>query len=182
MKGRKPYPFQVMQATNDKNRLTKKALEDRERNEPRIKSARLTCPAHMSDDAKKEWRRIVKLYRELEKPIITDLDTNALEIYCESLVTYRKAMQKIRETSEVYVSKADANRPKKNPWLTVANDAAGQIKKYGESLLLDPVSRARIGLPIHPLCSAASSRNGMTATRICPLGPSWKRSSLKSAR
>ncbi|MHB1316158.1 MAG: P27 family phage terminase small subunit, partial [Christensenellales bacterium] len=50
-----------------------------------------------------------------------------------------------RETSEVYNSKNDP-RPRKNPWLTVANDAAVQVKKYGELLLLDPVSRARAGL------------------------------------
>jgi phage terminase small subunit len=52
-------------------------------------------------------------------------------------------MGKVRESSEVY--KAE-NGPKVNPWLRVANDAATQIKKYGEILLLDPVSRARVGL------------------------------------
>ena len=74
------------------------------------------------------------------------MDQNALEIYCEAVVTYQKAMAKVRETAEVYASKQDNNRPKKNPWLTVANDASDQIKKYGEILLLDPVSRARVGL------------------------------------
>lgn len=145
MKGRKPYPFTVMESTNDKNRLTKKDLETRKKNEPRINSAVLKCPQHISDEAKKEWRRIVKLYKELDKPILSDLDVNALEIYCEALVTYRKAMAKVRETAEVYMNKSE-NKPKKNPWLTVANEAATQIKKYGEILLLDPVSRARAGM------------------------------------
>ncbi|MFZ3132875.1 MAG: phage terminase small subunit P27 family [Desulfosporosinus sp.] len=146
MKGRKPYPFAVMEVTNDKNRLTKSNLSSRANNEPRIDSANLRCPSHISKDAKKEWRRIVKLYKELDKPIMSDLDVNALEIYCEALVTYRKAMQKVRETSEVYASKSEQNKPRKNPWLTVANEAATQVKKYGEILLLDPVSRARAGL------------------------------------
>ena len=146
MKGRKPYPFQVMEATNDKNRLTKAQLEGRANKQPKIKSSALKCPRHMSLPAQKEWKRIVKLYKELEEPIMSDLDVNALEIYCEALVTYRKAMQKVRETSEVYISKTDQNKPKKNPWLSVANEAAMQMKKYGEILLLDPVSRARVGL------------------------------------
>ena len=146
MAGRKAYPFAVMEATNDKNRLTKEELDRRKSNEPRVNSSYLRCPVHLSIEAKKEWRRITKLYKEFEKPLLSDLDVNALEIYCESLVTYRKAMQKVRETAEVYMSKADQNRPKKNPWLTVANEAATQIKKYGEILLLDPVSRARVGL------------------------------------
>lgn len=145
MAGRKAYPVELMVLTNDKNRLTKKELESRRRNEPKIESAKLRCPAHLSPEAKKEWRRIVKLYRELNRPIVTDLDVNALEIYCEALVTYRKAMKRVRETSEVYVNKGD-NRPRKNPWLTVANESAMQIKKYGEILLLDPVSRARAGM------------------------------------
>lgn len=146
MKGRKPYPFTVMESTNDKNRLTKDELKSRKKNEPNIESAALRCPSHLSKGAKKEWRRIVKLYRELDKPIMSDLDVNALEIYCEAVITYRKAMAKVRETAEVYVSKSDQNKPKKNPWFTVANEAAAQIKKYGEILLLDPVSRARVGL------------------------------------
>jgi P27 family predicted phage terminase small subunit len=145
MKGRKPYPFQVMESTNDKNHLTKAQLDGRRNNEPQINSSLLRCPGYMSDDAKKEWRRIVRLYRGLDQPIISDLDVNALEVYCEAVATYRKAMQKVRETSEVYVSKGD-NKPRKNPWLIVANEASQQIKKYGEVLLLDPVSRARVGL------------------------------------
>lgn len=91
----------------------------------------------------------MSLYRELKDPILSDLDCNALEIYCESYVTYKKAIQKVRETSEVYNSKNDP-RPRKNPWLTIANDAAIQVKKYGELLLLDPVSRARVGLVKKP--------------------------------
>jgi len=135
-----------MNSTNDTNRLTKDELAKRKKYEPKIKSNYLTCPAHLSNDARKEWRRIVKLYGEIEQPILTDLDCNALEIYCEALVTYRKAMQKVRETSEIYASKSDQNRPRKNPWLMIANEAAMHIKKYGEILLLDPVSRARVGI------------------------------------
>jgi P27 family predicted phage terminase small subunit len=146
MKGRKPYPFEIMDATNNKNRLTKDQLRERQENQPTIESAELKCPRHLSLGAKKEWKRIVGLYREISKPIVTDLDINALEIYCEAVVTYQKAMQKVRESSEVYTSRAEPNKPKKNPWLVVANEAADQIKKYGEILLLDPVSRARASL------------------------------------
>lgn len=146
MRGRKPYPFEVINATNDKNRITKEKLAQRQANQPTIDSARLRCPAHLTPEAKKEWKRIAGLYKELSVPIVTDLDVNALEIYCEAIVTYRKAMQKVHDTSEVYVNKANSNKPAKNPWLTVANEAAAQVKKYGEVLLLDPVSRARASL------------------------------------
>lgn len=143
MKGRKPYPFQVIQANNGKDHFTADILKARENNQLSIQSAKLWCPKHISEAAKKEWHRIVRLYKELKDPIINDLDVNALEIYCEAVVTYQKAMGEVRKTTEVYV---DSSGPKKNPWLTIANDAAQLMKKYGEALLLDPVSRARAGL------------------------------------
>ena len=146
MKGRKPHPFQVMTTKNDKNHLANNELNGRKKNEPKPNSSRMTCPSHLCDDAKKEWRRIIKIFKGMEGEVLTDLDVNALEIYCESLITYRKAMLKVRETAEVFASKTDPTRPRKNPWLTVANEAATQVKKYGEILCLDPVSRARVGL------------------------------------
>jgi len=135
----------IMNETNDQNRLTNDELKNREKHEPRIKSNFLKCPSYLSEEAKKEWRRIVKLYSELIEPIITDLDISALEVYCNAVVRYRKAIQKVLETSEVYTSKGDF-KPRKNPWQTIANEAADQIKKYGELLLLNPVSRARAGI------------------------------------
>ncbi len=145
MQGRKPYPYALMEATNKKQRLTKDELNKRKKFEPKIQSNFLECPDHISNDAKIEWHRIVALYGELDQQILCDLDSNALEVYCNALVTYRKAIQKVNETSEVYAKKRD-NTPRKNPWKRVADEAAEQMKKYGELLLLNPVSRARIGV------------------------------------
>jgi P27 family predicted phage terminase small subunit len=143
MKGRKPHPFSIVENNAKKQRTGKKKIEGRKNNEPQIKSEFLHCPEHISEGAKKEWERIVKLYKELNQPIITDLDVNALEIYCESLITYRLAMIEVRKNK--LVGKID-NEMKANPFIKIANDAATQVKKYGEILLLDPVSRARVGL------------------------------------
>jgi P27 family predicted phage terminase small subunit len=113
---------------------------------PTISQSALECPEHMCEDAKAEWRKVVELYRDLTDPIVTDLDKNALEIYCENMVIFRHAMAKMRETQEVYAPRTDPNKPRQNPWLSVANNAATICKKYGELLLLDPISRARAGL------------------------------------
>jgi P27 family predicted phage terminase small subunit len=143
MGGRRPYPFQVISASNKKDRFTAETLKARQANQPDIQTATLKCPRHLSKGAKREWKRITELYGELKDPIINDLDLNALEIYCEAVVTYHKATLEVRKTTEVYMAGTVA---KKNPWLTVADNAAMMIKKYGEILLLDPVSRARVGL------------------------------------
>ena len=146
MPGRKAYPAALMLVRNNDNRLTKEQLEGRLQNEPKPKSARLITPSWISKEAQTEWRRLVKQFKSMDAQILSDLDINALAIYCEAVVTYRKAMQKVRETSEVIISKNNPGKPTKNPWLMVANDAATQIKKYGEVLCLDPVSRARVGI------------------------------------
>lgn len=145
MQGRKPYSHALMEATNDKQRLTKDELRKREQNEPKIQSNFLECPEYLSDEAKAEWHRIVTLYGEIKQRILCDLDINALEVYCNAVVTYRKAILKVSETSEVYVKKGDKT-PRKNPWQRIADEAADTIKKYGELLLLNPVSRARMGI------------------------------------
>lgn len=142
-RGKKPQPAQIVKLNNKRVRLTKDEINGRCENEPRINTAELLCPNRLNKEAKKEWNRIIKLYEEFSPPIITDLDMNALEIYCEALVRYRKAMDKINESSEIITLHGEV-RP--NPYLKIANDTAILMKKYSEILLLDPVSRARVGL------------------------------------
>lgn len=146
MPGRKPYPAALMQMQNDKERLTQEALQTRLENEPQPKSFKLRPPSWLCDEAKKEWRRIVKLFAELDVPILSDMDINALAMYCDAVVTYKKAIEKVREQTEVYVTKDNPNKPMINPWLKVARDAAAQVKQLGDVLCLDPVSRARAGM------------------------------------
>jgi P27 family predicted phage terminase small subunit len=146
MPGRKPHPASLLQLKNDQERLTKEALQARLENEPQPKSFTLRPPLWLDAEAKKEWRRIVKLYAELDVPILSDFDINALAMYCDAVVTYKKAIEKVREQTEVYVTKDNPNKPLINPWLKVARDAASQVKQLGDVLCLDPVSRARAGM------------------------------------
>src|SRR5512137_1814077 len=145
MPGRKAQPINIM-AERRRIHRSSEQLQNRSNFAPKVASSELKCPAHLCPAARKEWKRLVKLYQELEEPIITDLDVHALEIYCETLVTYRKATQKVREFSEVYTSRTDPSRPRINPWFSIAADAANQMKKFSDILLMDPVSRAKVGL------------------------------------
>ena len=146
MSGRKPHPAALMELKNGQERLTQDALQKRLENEPVPKSFKLRPPAWLCDEAKKEWRRIVKLFSEMDIPILSDLDVNALAMYCDAVVTYKKAIEKVREQTEVYVTKDNPSKPMINPWLKVARDAAAQVKQLGDVLCLDPVSRARAGM------------------------------------
>lgn len=143
MRGIKPQPANVLKSKNDKMKINNKTLESREENEPKIKSNALRCPKHLSVEAKKEWRKVIRLYNEFQDPILCDLDLNVLQVYCEAVVRYNKAMEKVSLSSEVI---SINNTAKLNPWLRVANEAADVMRKTGELLLLDPISRARAGL------------------------------------
>ncbi len=138
---KKNIPFELID--NKKAMFKKKDLEIREKVEPKIKSNNISCPGHLSKEAKKEWRKIIKLYKEMELPILNNLDRNALEVYCETLVSYRNALVEIRNSKEIITT--ITGRVMKNPWCEIADKAATTLKQYGSMLLLDPISRAKIG-------------------------------------
>lgn len=166
MAGRRASPALVEVKRGDKNNRSKKQLQDRVDKEPKTISEGLECPKRMTVAGKEEWNTLVALYRELSESLLGDLDKNALEVYCEAMVRYRKAMDKVHETSEVYKFKDELRI---NPWLKVADDAAVMVKKYGEMLLLDPVSRARVGLArskekeLTPLATFLKNKGGVYA-------------------
>ena len=54
------------------------------------------CPKWLSDAAKKEWRRIAKIFAEEEKEF-TDKDLKALEAYCTNYAKWQKCEQIIDE-------------------------------------------------------------------------------------
>ena len=143
MRGVKTHPAQIISLNNKRLKIKNETVQKRIKNEPKIESVNLKCPKSLSPEAQKEWKRIVKLYEEFTEPIICDLDVNVLQIYCEAFERYNKALVNITKSSEVVMI---SNTAKMNPWLRVANDAANIMRQYGELLLLDPVSRARVGL------------------------------------
>jgi P27 family predicted phage terminase small subunit len=146
--GRTAKPTTLINMTNRKvNKIGKDKLDARAKAEPKAKSAFLKCPDRLNEAAASEWHRIVALYREFENEIMNDLDEDMLMVYCEAVVTYKLAMDKVKDTAAVYKSPKDAE-PKINPWLTVANSASDIMRKNSDMLLLNPVSRARAGLAI----------------------------------
>jgi len=139
--GRKPVPIGVLD--NKTDRRTKEQLEARAANEPTGCSDELKPPKELSKEAKKEWRRLVKLYRELNISILNDLDLGLLAAYCESRAVFIEA-QKMWQTGELYYTDKKGER-RENPWIKIMDREGLNIAKYGEQLALSPVGRARIG-------------------------------------
>lgn len=141
-KGRKPRPLTLVE--NGKDRFTKKQLDERGGGEPGGCADTLKAPKSLSAAAKKEWRRIVALYRDLDAKIINDLDVATLGAYCESVAIYQRAQTEYRERPLIYM---DSNgNPAENPYLAIMRKEGQNIAKYAEQLCLSPVGRARMGV------------------------------------
>lgn len=140
--GRKPTPLKLVD--NVKARHTKETIDGRQSGEPEGCTDKLTPPRTLSTDAKKEWRRVVKLYRQLNAKIINDLDISTLSAYCESVAIYRKAQTEYQNKPLVYMN-ADG-RPAENPYISIMRREGQNIAKYAEQLCLSPIGRARMGV------------------------------------
>ncbi len=141
--GRKPQLSVVID--NEKGRRTKAVMDARKAGEVTGASSKLTPPRELSKAAKKEWRRVVKLYRQLDAEVINDLDVNLLAAYCENVAVFKEAEVNYQAEPLAKWSAAD-QKWVESPYLKIMDGAAKNIMKAAEQLCLSPVGRARMGV------------------------------------
>lgn len=88
----------------------------------------LECPSNFNTEARKEYERIINIYTERKETDKLEPIQAILEMYCESVGTYRKAMAEVKKTSEVI---SQNGKPAENPWMAIAKKASDNISKYG---------------------------------------------------
>lgn len=144
MTGRKPSPSKTIDR-NDTH-YSKEEVEKRMIAEEKIKTAdRLEPPSGMSSFAKKEWKRIMGLYRQMEADILNDLDISALMMYCEAYAVYRKA-EKVWVNFSKIKDPSDTDYKVFNRARIQMNDQVKVVCQLSEQLCLTPVGRARMGI------------------------------------
>lgn len=141
--GRKPQLSVVID--NETGRRTKAVMDARKAGEVTGASSKLTPPRELSKAAKKEWRRVVKLYRQLDAEVINDLDVNLLAAYCENVAIFKEAETRYQEEPLAKWS-AEDQKWVESPYLKIMDGAAKNIMKAAEQLCLSPVGRARMGV------------------------------------
>ena len=141
--GRKPIPAEAIDNLSHKKNSEEIAM--RKEIEAKLKTkAKLTVPKYLTDEAKKEWRRIMRLYNQMELKILNDLDITALVMYCEATAIYKKAQETWAKVNQV-VSGNDAGQKMLDKTFTTMEKQSKIISKLAEQLCLTPVGRARIG-------------------------------------
>lgn len=146
MRGNIPMPAKIKKNTD--HRISKDLLNAREKLEEKLKSKSfLHCPSTLSAIAKKEWRRLMKLYKNMEVDILSDLDKSALMIYCEAYAIYTKAHQEWIIMDKI-VSSDDDRQKFVDKVFSIMEKQSQIMSRFSEQLCLTPVGRARMGMSV----------------------------------
>lgn len=134
MAGRKPVPtyLKVLEGNPGKRPINKK--------EPLPKLNIPPCPAHLSQSAKAEWKRITQ--RLLKLKVISDLDKAALAGYCHYYGELSGLTKDVR--AEGYTVTTDKGNIVQNPKVGALNTAYNMMLKFGVEFGLTPSSRSRL--------------------------------------
>lgn len=131
-----------------KNHITAAEIEGRKANTPSSgQKNKLKCPSGMSEAGAKEWKRIVRLYKEAEKnsgfDFVDDLDESLLASYCESYAVWKGAQRDYQTLPLVDIVDG---KYVENPYLIVMDREVKKMVSLADKLCLSPVGRAKLGL------------------------------------
>ena len=145
-KGRKPLPAAMIDTKQSKQKKDdiqkRKQVEEQVNPSPKSK---LPTPSYLSPLAKKEWRRIMKLYEDMDIKILSDLDKTPLVMYCEAVAIYQKCQEKWKQFDSVMVGSNEAQRRIDNCF-NLMNKQIKIINDLAEQLCLTPIARAKMGM------------------------------------
>ncbi|AKO97006.1 phage terminase, small subunit, putative, P27 family [Marinovum algicola DG 898] len=98
------------------------------------------CPGHLSEVARKEWRRLATPLHETG--LLSLADRTALAAYCQAYARWVEAEQRLAETPMLL--KAPSGYVQQSPWLAISNKQMELMGRYMTELGLTPVARTRL--------------------------------------
>ena len=142
--GRKPLPPALIDTKQHKKNSDDIAA--REESWEKLKTTKvLRVPKHLTPEARKEWRRVMKLYNLMEVDILSDLDQQALIMYCEATAIYKKAQEQWAKLNQVATPNPEGQKLIDSIFRTMERQTK-LISSLSEQLCLTPVGRARMGM------------------------------------
>ena len=134
VRGARPLPtrLKVVRGTLRKGRTNM--------HEPALPIEIPRCPAHLSAEAKREWKRISADL--VGYGLLTRIDRAALALYCEAWGRWVEAEQALRKFGVMI--KAPSGFPMQSPYLAIANKAMEQMRAMLCEFGMSPSSRTRV--------------------------------------
>lgn len=110
--------------------------KEKDKNKPK------PCPKWLNEIAKKEWRRIAKIFAEEEKEF-TNKDLKALEAYCINYAKWQKC-EEILQAEGYSMEVGDNGYIQQRPEVSIANKAQTELRAWAKELGLTPAARQRM--------------------------------------
>lgn len=120
------------------------------------------CPAHLSEEARAEWDRLVDVLHDMG--VITVIDRAVLAAYCQAWGRWVEAEEKLKETP--LLIRTPSGYIQQSPWLSVSNRQMELMGRYMTELGLTPAARSRI-----VVAGAPTGSEPLTIQRIIISGP-----------
>lgn len=135
LRGPRPQPtvLQVLEGVH-------KSKINRAEPKPMQKKRVPPAPSYLPPLAKKEWKRIAPELHVLG--LLTNLDKAALSGYCASYATWVHASKEIQKHGMLI--KAQSGFPIQSPYVSIANKAMTEMRKWLTEFGMTPSSRSRI--------------------------------------
>lgn len=128
MAGRRPKPVEEI-----KGNRSKKELADRKKLQPSCNSQTFAAPKELTPEETEKWHEIVNLIKSFKNSPNSDADKDTMINYCKAWVRFIK-------TDKKYQEKPDDKENYKQMM-----DNAKLLAKLKSDLMLDPVSRIKMG-------------------------------------
>jgi len=136
MRGRKPKPTAIKVLTGNPG---KRHLNARE---PRIPSVIPSAPTHLSQLAKIEWRRVIKILSQ--NGLITQIDRAALAGYCANYARWCELEKEINRSGMEWVITTGKGNLVQNPIIGMANKSMELMLKFAAEFGMTPSARSRV--------------------------------------
>ncbi len=139
-------------------------------NEPQPEKGRPICPAWLSPEAKRVWKRLLPILEQMR--VCTKADIDLLTCYCEKFAHWRECVTFLRKHGDTYPiyhylkdgTRGEAKGFTNFPQVKTALAEAEALIRMGDRLGLSPSARTRISVePEVKVASGVAKFLGNTA-------------------
>ena len=111
-------------------------MANEEKNKPK------PCPKWLSEAAKKEWRRVAKIFAAEERDF-TDKDLKGLEAYCTNYAKWKRCEEILNEKGYSMIV-GENGYEQQRPEVSIANKSQTEMRAWAKELGLTPAARQRM--------------------------------------
>ena len=112
-------------------------------NTPRPKPQLPKMPPGLSNEAKREWRRVARPLFDVG--LLTELDKQTLAIYCEAVARYERSQAYLLKYGDTYLK--ENGEPKQRPEYFIMQNSLKELRQFIALFGLSPAARLRMELP-----------------------------------